>query len=73
MKMVIADRMAIFVDAVFDGYFMFGSTELCLTAAGFAIQIYCDFGSYSLIAIGASKIMGVQLMENFDTPYFYKH
>lgn len=70
MKMVIADRIAIFVNAVFDGYFMFGSTELCLAAVGFAIQIYCDFGSYSLIAVGASKIMGIQLMENFDTPYF---
>ena len=70
MKMVISDRIAIYVDAVFDGYFMFGSTELCLAASGFAIQIYCDFGSYSLIAIGASKIMGIQLMENFDAPYF---
>lgn len=37
---------------------------------GFAIQIYCDFGSYSMIAIGAAKVMGFQLMENFNTPYF---
>lgn len=70
MKMVIADRVSILVNTVFDGWFMFGSTQLCLAAIGFAIQIYCDFGSYSFIAVGASKIMGVQLMENFDTPYF---
>ena len=70
MKMVIADRISILVDTVFNDYFMYGSTELCLAAIGFAIQIYCDFGSYSLIAIGASKIMGIQLMENFDAPYF---
>lgn len=70
MKMVIADRIAILVNTVFDNYLMYGSTELCLAAVGFAIQIYCDFGSYSLIAVGASKIMGIHLMENFETPYF---
>ncbi len=70
MKMVIADRVSILVDTVFDNYFMYGSAELCLAAIFFAIQIYCDFGSYSLIAIGASKIMGIELMENFNTPYF---
>lgn len=70
VKMVIADRVSILVDTVFDSYWMYGSTELCLAAVGFAIQIYCDFGSYSLIAIGAAKVMGFQLMENFNTPYF---
>lgn len=70
MKMVVADRIAILVNNVFDDYLMYGSTELCLAAIGFAIQIYCDFGSYSLIAVGASKIIGIQLMENFNTPYF---
>jgi len=70
MKMVIADRVAILVDTVFDNYRMYGSTELILAAVGFAIQIYCDFGSYSLIAIGAAKIMGFSLMENFNAPYW---
>ena len=69
MKMVIADRVSILVDTVFNNYRMYGSTELCLAAIGFAVQIYCDFGSYSLIAIGAAKIMGFTLMQNFDTPY----
>lgn len=72
MKMVIADRVAILVNTVFDNYRMYGSTELLLAAFGFSIQIYCDFGSYSMIAIGAAKIMGIDLMENFNTPYFAK-
>lgn len=70
MKMVIADRVAILVDTVFNNYRMYGSIELVLVAVGFSIQIYCDFGSYSLIAIGAARIMGFTLMENFNTPYF---
>ena len=70
MKMVIADRVSLLVDTVFDNYRMYGSTELIMAAIGFSIQIYCDFGSYSLIAIGAAKIMGFELMENFNAPYF---
>lgn len=70
MKMVIADRVSILVDAVFNNYRMYGGTELILAAVGFTLQIYCDFGSYSMIAIGAAKIMGFDLMENFNAPYF---
>ncbi len=70
MKMVIADRAAILVDTVFDNYQMYGRPALLIAAAAFSFQIYCDFGSYSLVAIGAAKIMGFSLMENFNTPYF---
>lgn len=70
LKMVIADRAAILVDNVYDAYWMYGSIELILATVLFAIQIYCDFSSYSLIAIGAAKVMGFELMENFNTPYF---
>ncbi len=69
MKMVIADRAAILVDQVFGDYQMYGSTELILAAALFAVQIYCDFSAYSMIAMGAAKIMGFTLMENFKAPY----
>lgn len=69
-KMVIADRAAIIVDQVYNSYWMYGSIELVVATILFAVQIYCDFASYSLIAIGAAKIMGFQLMENFNTPYF---
>ena len=69
-KMVIADRVAILVDTVYDSYWMYGSIELILATVLFAVQIYCDFSSYSTIAIGAARVMGFQLMENFSTPYF---
>ena len=69
-KMVIADRAAILVDQVYNSFWMYGSIELILATVLFAVQIYCDFGSYSLIAIGCAKVMGFTLMENFNTPYF---
>lgn len=69
LKMVIADRVAILVNYVFDSWWMFGGIELIAGALGFALQIYCDFASYSTIAIGAAEVMGFSLMENFDTPY----
>ncbi len=69
-KMVIADRIAVVADTVFDSWYFYGTVVLILGAAAFSIQIYCDFASYSTIAIGAAKVMGFELMENFDTPYF---
>lgn len=68
-KMVIADRLAILVDTVFDSYWQYEFFGLSVAAAGFAIQIYCDFASYSLIAMGSAGIMGFHLMENFNVPY----
>lgn len=69
-KMVIADRVAVIVDTVFGNYYIYGTVPLVIGAVGFALQVYCDFASYSSIAIGAAKVMGFDLMENFDTPYF---
>ncbi len=69
-KMVIADRLSILVDNVFYKSTIYGTIELVLGAVAFALQIYCDFGGYSTIAIGAAKVMGFELMENFNTPYF---
>lgn len=69
-KMVIADRVAILVDTVYDRYWLYGSTALIIATMLFGIQIYCDFASYSNIAIGAAEVMGFSLMENFNTPYF---
>lgn len=68
-KLVIADRISIFVDNVYSKYWMYGTVELVIATVFFAIQIYCDFGSYSLIAIGIAKILGIDLSENFNTPY----
>ena len=69
-KMVIADRIAILVNTVFDAYYLYGTVVLLAGSVGFALQIYCDFSSYSTIAIGAAQIMGFELMENFNAPYF---
>lgn len=69
LKMVIADRIVSLVDTVFEHYYLYGGVELVAGAAAFAIQIYCDFASYSIIAIGAAKVLGYSLMENFDAPY----
>lgn len=70
-KVVIADRVAIYVNTVYNnldsGYT--GQT-LLLATAFFGIQIYCDFSGYSDIAIGTARIMGFDLMENFRQPYF---
>ena len=72
LKMVIADRLAVYVDAVFNEYLRYNSSILIMGCIFFGIQIYCDFNAYSLIAIGCAKVMGINLMENFDSPYFSK-
>lgn len=70
MKLVIADRLALLVDPVFNNYAQYTGMALLFAAVLFAFQIYCDFGSYSMIAIGSAKVLGITLMENFNTPYF---
>lgn len=70
MKMVIADRISIFVDGVFSRLYMAGTVETILAAVAFAIQIYGDFAGYSAVALGAARIMGFELTENFNAPYF---
>lgn len=70
LKTVIADRIAILVDTVYDNVSIYGSIALILAFLGFGLQIYCDFCSYSTIAIGAARIMNINLMENFNAPYF---
>ncbi|MCQ2523330.1 MAG: MBOAT family protein [Lachnospiraceae bacterium] len=69
MKLVIADRAAIFVDTVYGDYANYSGVFLIIATLFFSIQIYCDFAGYSLIATGAARILGVDLMENFDAPY----
>ncbi len=69
MKMVLADRLSILVDNVYDSLFGIGMVEGLIAIFGFTIQIYCDFAGYSLIAIGAARILDVSLSTNFDSPY----
>lgn len=69
-KVVIADRLVLFVDTVYEQYQTVDGAYLLLATVLFAFQIYCDFASYSNIARGAARVMGYRLMLNFDTPYF---
>jgi D-alanyl-lipoteichoic acid acyltransferase DltB (MBOAT superfamily) len=70
IKMVIADNLAPIVDSVFSTPSEYNSPAIGLGILGFGWQIYADFYGYSLIAIGTAKAMGVNLMDNFKTPYF---
>lgn len=69
-KLVIADRTAILVNTVYGSYLTYEGWELIIASVLFAVQIYCDFSSYSDIAIGAAQVMGFRLMTNFKQPYF---
>lgn len=69
LKLVIADRIAIYVDAVYGDIDTFGGFYLILATGLFAIQIYCDFAGYSTIAMGVAQLLGFQLMDNFNAPY----
>ncbi len=69
-KVVIADSCATYANAVFDNYESMNSLSLLLGAIYFAFQIYGDFSGYSDIALGTSKLFGIDLLKNFNYPYF---
>ncbi len=71
-KVVIADRLAIFVNAVYNHPQSYEGLPLLMATVFFAIQIFCDFSGYSDIAIGAAQTMGFKLMTNFNRPYYAK-
>ncbi len=71
-KVVIADRLAIIVDAVYNNPESYSGIVLIIATVFFAFQIYCDFSGYSDIAIGSAKVLGFELVENFKRPYFSK-
>lgn len=68
-KVVIADRLAVVTDMVFNDPYHYSSVSIAIASAFFAFQIFCDFSGYSDIAIGSARIMGITLMKNFDRPH----
>jgi D-alanyl-lipoteichoic acid acyltransferase DltB (MBOAT superfamily) len=72
-KLVIADRLAIYVNTVYNNPEQHNGNTLIIATIFFAFQIYCDFSGYSDIAIGAAKVMGIKLMTNFNRPYFARN
>lgn len=69
-KLVIADRAAAAVNTVYNDCASYGAAELIFATVLFALQIYCDFSSYTDIARGAAEVMGFSLTDNFRQPYF---
>ncbi len=71
-KMVIADRLAIVTDAVYNNPHAHQGPAFLVATLAFSFQIYCDFSGYSDMAIGAARVMGFKLMTNFNRPYSSK-
>ncbi len=69
MKLCIAGNVAPYVDAVYNNVSNHYSSSLILASVFFSFQIFCDFGGYSLIAIGTARCLGFHLMQNFNHPY----
>ncbi|WP_147515381.1 MBOAT family O-acyltransferase [Massilibacterium senegalense] len=71
-KVLIADRLALFVGPVFDSPQIYSSITIWLAVIAYAIQIYCDFSGYSDMAIGSAKCLGFDIPRNFNMPYVSK-
>ena len=70
MKVVVADRVALYVDTVLPDYMHYSGLTCFLASLLYSVQIYTDFAGYSLMAIGVGKVLGFELTENFRRPYF---
>ena len=70
MKVVVADRVALYVDTVLPSYENYTGVSCFVASLLYTVQIYADFAGYSLMAIGVGKVLGFELAENFRRPYF---
>jgi D-alanyl-lipoteichoic acid acyltransferase DltB (MBOAT superfamily) len=68
-KLLLADQLSILVGTVYGSPEQFSGLQVWLAAVAYSLQIYCDFSSYSDMAIGAGLLFGLRLKENFDAPY----
>ena len=71
LKLVVADRIGVYVDTVFLDPSAHKGLPLFIGSLFFAFQIYFDFSAYCTIAIGAAKVLGYDLMQNFNRPFFF--
>lgn len=72
-KVVIADRVAVCVDAVYAAPNAYSSLSVFFAVLAYALQIYCDFSGYSDMAIGVATVLGFDLGKNFNMPYLAKN
>lgn len=70
MKLVVADRLGIYVDVVFNNIEGNNGTSLLIASVLYPFQVYADLGGYSLIAIGLARVLGLKVMQNFKRPFF---
>ena len=70
MKLCVADRLGIYIDAVFSNFSHHNGTSLAFASILYPFQVYGDLGGYSLIAIGAARCMGISIIPNFKRPFF---
>lgn len=70
LKLVLADRLGLYVDKVVADYGMYNGGTCMLSAVFYSLQIYGDFAGYSLMAVGVAKTLGFDLINNFNRPYF---
>lgn len=70
MKLVVADRIGIYVDAVYHNIPNHNGTTLLAAFFMYPFQVYTDLGGYSLVAIGVAGVLGIQVMDNFRRPFF---
>ena len=70
LKLVLADRLGLYVDKVVADYGMYSGGTCMLSAVFYSLQIYGDFAGYSLMAIGVAKTLSFDLINNFNRPYF---
>jgi D-alanyl-lipoteichoic acid acyltransferase DltB (MBOAT superfamily) len=69
MKLVVADRIGIYVDAIYNNIYHHNGITLLIASLLYPFQVYADLGGYSLISIGVSKTLGIHVMENFRRPF----
>lgn len=72
LKFVIANRVAMYVDNVFEDFTSYTGLALLIASFLYSIQIYGDFSGYSNISIGISNLLGIEVERNFNRPYFAK-
>ncbi len=73
MKLIVAQRAEILVNQVYSMYQDANSFTMLMAALFYAVQIYCDFASYSMIAVGVGRLFGFELVQNFKQPYFARN
>lgn len=70
MKLCVADRLGLYVDAVFENVAHHNGTTLLLASILNPIRLYADFAGYSILAMGVARCMGIRIIENFHRPFF---